>query len=223
MKLLVVDDETSILETVERKLQKEGFTVFTATTAEDAMRINKQVRPDLLVLDVMLPKRSGFDLCAAIRRESNVPIIFLTARVSEQDRVAGLELGADDYIVKPFSLAELAARVKSVLRRAAPHAPLDVVELGGLRVDPRTHVAELGGAVLDLSPKEFALLYFLAKHPGQVFSRETLLDRVWGEDAYVSPRTVDVHVRWLREKIETNSSSPERLVTVRGVGYKFIA
>lgn len=224
MKILVVDDESTILETVEHKLRKEGHTVFTAESAEEGMRVYRLVKPDLLLLDVMLPGRSGFDFAQAVRRDSQVPIIFLTARSAEKDRVEGLELGGDDYIVKPFSLAEMAARVKSVLRRSRNgEAPAEVVESGNLRIDPRTHTASLGGREVTLSPKEFALLLFLASHPGQVFSRDTLLDRVWGQDAYVSARTVDVHVRWLREHVESEPSKPVRLLTVRGVGYKFVA
>jgi len=224
MKILVVDDESTILETVEHKLRKEGHTVFTAESAEEGMRVYRLVKPDLMLLDVMLPGRSGFEFAQAVRRDSQVPIIFLTARTAEKDRVEGLELGGDDYVVKPFSLAELAARVKSVLRRSrSGEAPADVVESGDLRIDPRTHMTTLDGRDVTLSPKEFALLHFLASHPGQVFSRDTLLDRVWGQDAYVSVRTVDVHVRWLREHIEKVPSQPARLLTVRGVGYKFSA
>jgi len=223
MKILLVDDETTILETVENKLRKEGYTVFTAESAEEGMRLFKMVRPDLVVLDIMLPQRSGFDFCQAVRRNSSTPIVFLTARASEDDRVQGLEMGGDDYIVKPFSLAEVAARVKSVLRRTTADSPNEVIEKGDLRIDPRTHEAWLSGSPVTLSPKEFALLHFLAKHNGQVFSRETLLDRVWGEDSFVSSRTVDVHIRWLRERIEAEASKPVKLVTVRGVGYKFVA
>jgi DNA-binding response OmpR family regulator len=223
MKILVVDDEAIIVETVETKLRKEGYTIFTADTAEEGKRLFKLVKPDLLILDVMLPNRSGFDLCRSIRKDSKVPIIFLTARVSEADRVQGLEMGADDYVGKPFNLGELAARVKAVMRRASNHNPSGVVELGALRIDPGTHEASLNGKPLILAPKEFALLYFLASNPGQVFSRDHLLDRVWGPDSFVSTRTVDVHVRWLRERIETEPSFPELILTVRGIGYKFTA
>lgn len=223
MKILLVDDETTILETVENKLRKEGHTVFTAESAEDGMRLFKMVRPDLVLLDIMLPQRSGFDFCRAVRRDSSTPIVFLTARASEDDRVQGLEMGADDYIVKPFSLAELAARVKSVLRRTSVDTPMEIIETDDLKIDPRTHEAWLNDSLLSLSPKEFALLYFLARHRGQVFTRETLLDRVWGQDSYVSSRTVDVHIRWLRERIESEASRPKKLLTVRGVGYKFAA
>lgn len=223
MKLLIVDDEPTILETVETKLRREGYSVFAASTAEEGMRIFKQVKPDLLILDVMLPNRSGFDLCRAIRKDNNVPIIFVTARASEEDRVAGLELGADDYLVKPFNLAELAARVKAVLRRSSSDSGSGVVESGNLKINPTTHEITLGDQPLLLSPKEFALLHFLCSNKGRVFSRDALLDRVWGPDSYVSPRTVDVHIRWLREHVEPDAAKPTRLVTVRGVGYKFVA
>lgn len=222
MKILVVDDEANIVETVEHKLRKEGYTVFSADSAEEGMRLYKLVKPDLLVLDVMLPQRSGFELAKVLRKDSKVPIIFLTARTSEEDRVDGLDL-ADDYVTKPFSLAELAARVKSVLRRTTGETPHEIIESNNLKIDPRTHEVWLDEAPLQLSPKEFALLHFLSRNKGQVFSRETLLDRVWGQDAYVSTRTVDVHIRWLRERIEADASKPLRLLTIRGVGYKFIA
>lgn len=222
MKVLLVDDETTILETVETKLRKEGYSVFTATSAEDGMRLYRQAKPDLLILDIMLPQRSGFDLCKAIRKDSRVPIIFLTARADEGDRVSGFDVGGDDYVVKPFNLAELAARVKALLRRTTGDDPLEIVESGNLKIDPRTHEATLDGTPMSLSPKEFGLLHFLARNRGQVFTRDTLLDRVWGHEAYVNSRTVDVHVHWLRERIETEPSKPTRLVTVRGVGYKFV-
>lgn len=222
MKILVVDDEETILETVEHKLRKEGFTVFSAPSAEEGMRLYRLVKPDLLVLDIMLPQRSGIELARAIRRDSNVPVIFLTAKAAEDDRVKGLEL-ADDYVVKPFSLAELAARVKTVLRRVTGETPHETIESENLRIDPRTHEAWIDDKPVALSPKEFSLLHFMARNKGQVFSRETLLDRVWGQDAYVSARTVDVHIRWLRERIEPDPSKPRRILTVRGVGYKFVS
>lgn len=222
MKILVVDDEETILETVEHKLRKEGFTVFSAPSAEEGMRLYRLVKPDLLVLDIMLPQRSGIELARAIRRDSNVPVIFLTAKAAEEDRVKGLEL-ADDYVVKPFSLAELAARVKTVLRRVTGETPHETIESENLRIDPRTHEAWIDDKPVALSPKEFSLLHFMARNKGQVFSRETLLDRVWGQDAYVSARTVDVHIRWLRERIEPDPSKPRRILTVRGVGYKFVS
>ena len=222
MKLLIVDDEPAILETVEAKLRREGYSTFTAESAEEGLRLFRRVRPDLMILDIMLPGRSGFDLCRTIRKESAVPILFVSARAEESDRVKGLEIGADDYLVKPFSLGEMAARVKAILRRSTGEAAPETIERGDLKIDPRSHEATLSGTPLALSPKEFALLAFFAKNPGQVFSRETLLDRVWGHDAFVSARTVDVHVRWLRTRIEPDPNEPVRLLTVRGVGYKFV-
>jgi DNA-binding response OmpR family regulator len=217
----VVDDEPTILETVSAKLRREGFDVLASASAEDALRLFREHKPDLILLDVMLPGRSGFDLCRTIRRESAVPVIFLTARSSETDRVAGFDLGADDYVVKPFNLAELAARVKAVLRRTSSLAAEKTVEAGDLVVDPRSHEVRLGDRSLPLPPRQFALLYFLVVNRGQAFSRETLLDRVWGADAFVTARTIDVHVRWLRQHIEQDPAHPRLLVTVRGLGYKY--
>lgn len=222
MKLLIVDDEPSILEMVENRMRREGFSTFTASTAEAAHQLYKRVKPDLLLLDIMLPNRSGFDLCRAVRKDGNTPIIFVSARASEQDRIKGLELGADDYIVKPFHLSELVARIRAVLRRTMPDARLEKVETKDLQIDPTTHEVSFQGETLNLPPKEFALLYFLASHPGQVFSRDVLLDRVWGKDAYVTHRTVDVHIRWLRKRIEKDAENPQRLITIRGIGYKFV-
>lgn len=222
MKLLIVDDEPTILETVENKFRKEGFSTFVADSAEEGMRLFRRVKPDLVILDIMLPQRSGYDFCRAIRRDSQTPIIFLSAKADEADRIKGLELGADDYVVKPFNLSELAARVKAILRRATGEPVKEVIERGNLKIDPRSHEAWIDDKPLNLSPKEFALIYFLARNAGQVFSREALLDRVWGRDAFVSARTVDVHIRWLRTRIEQDAQNPIRLLTVRGVGYKFI-
>lgn len=222
MKVLIVDDEPTLLETVENRLRKDGFATFVAESAEEGMRLFKRVKPDLIILDIMLPQRSGYDLCRAVRRDSATPIIFVTAKADEQDRIKGLEMGADDYVVKPFNLSELAARVKAVLRRASGDSPQEAVERGNLKIDPRSHEVLLDDKPLTLSPKEFALLHFMARNAGQVFSREVLLDRVWGKDAYVSPRTVDVHIRWLRMHIEPDANNPTRLITVRGIGYKFV-
>ncbi len=221
MKVLVVDDESTILETLQIKLRKEGHSVFTAVTAEEGMKIFKQVKPDICLLDVMLPNRSGFDLCRAIRKDSEVPVIFLTARGSESDRIAGFDLGADDYIVKPFNLAEVAARVRAVLRRATADVDDEPVECAGVRIDPKSHQAWVEDKVLELSPREFNLLHFFMRHPGQAFTRDALIDRVWGADAFVDSRTVDVHIRWLRQHIEEDPANPSRILTVRGVGYKF--
>lgn len=224
MKVLVVDDETPIVEAVAYSLRKEGFETLTAGDAEECMDGVRSFEPDLIVLDVMLPSASGFDVCRMLRKQSNIPIIMLTARAEETDKVVGLELGADDYIVKPFSMRELIARVKTILRRAGnpfESSGARTIQDGILSIDPSRFECSVGEKRVDLSPKEFDLLRFLVTHPDQVFSRQSLLDRVWGADAYVEDRTVDVHVRWLREKIEDNPSRPERIVTVRGIGYKY--
>lgn len=221
MKLLIVDDEPTILETVDLRMRREGHTTFMADSAEEGMRLYKRVRPDLILLDIMLPQRSGYDLCRAVRKDGTTPIIFLSARAAENDRIRGFEMGGDDYVTKPFNLSELAARVKAVLRRSSGLVSDEAAESGNLRLDPKTHEAVLGDSKIDLMPREFALLHFFMRHPGQVFSREVLLDRVWGENAFVNSRTVDVHIRWLRMRIEEDANSPKRLLTVRGVGYKF--
>jgi DNA-binding response OmpR family regulator len=222
MTILIVDDEVAILETLELKFRKEGFTTFVAESAEDGMRLFKKVKPDLVVLDIMLPNRSGHDFCRAVRRENQTPIIFVSARAAEEDRIAGLEMGADDYVVKPFNMSELVARVKAILRRSGADVSLDVIERGELKIDPKTHDVTLAGQPLTLSPKEFALLSFLAKNAGNVFSRETILDRIWGKDSYVTARTVDVHIRWLRMRLASCEDTANRIVTVRGFGYKFV-
>lgn len=222
MKVLIVDDEPTILETIETKLRREGYTTFVAVSAEQGLNLFRKVKPDLIILDIMLPNRSGFEMCQVIRQESQTPVIFLSAKNEERDRIKGLELGADDYVSKPFNLNELAARVKAVLRRSTGETLPEVLEVGDLKIDPRSHEAFRSGRKLALSPREFSLLYFLVKNEGRVFSREVLLDRVWGRDAYVSERSVDVHIRWLRVHIEADPMAPERLITVRGVGYKFM-
>jgi DNA-binding response OmpR family regulator len=186
------------------------------------MRLFKKIKPDIVILDIMLPNRSGHDFCRAVRKENQTPIIFVSARASEEDRIAGLEMGADDYVVKPFNMSELVARVRAILRRATSEAAPDLIERGNLKIDPRTHEAFIDGKLTTFSPKEFALLLFLAKNAGQVFTRETLLDRVWGKDAYVTSRTVDVHIRWLRMRLEKDQNAPERIITIRGIGYKFV-
>lgn len=223
-KVLVVDDETPIVEAVAYSLRKEGFQTASALDAEQCLAAVETFQPDLIILDVMLPSASGFDVCRTVRRSSNVPIIMLTARAEETDRVVGLELGADDYIIKPFSMRELVARVKTILRRAGTVQDAVTerpIQERDLLIDPARFEVRLGERRVDLSPKEFDLLRFLISHPGQVFTRQALLDRVWGADAYVEDRTVDVHIRWLREKIEALPSRPERILTVRGVGYKY--
>lgn len=223
MKILVVDDEQPLLDALQYALQREGFEVIIATDSEEALQVFSEQNPNLVILDVMLPARSGFEVCQILRKRSNVPIIMLTAKGTESDRVVGLEIGADDYVTKPFSMRELMARIRSVLRRASsPSAPAGpILKASDLVLDVNQYEARLGDNPLDLSPKEFELLRFLMEHRGQVFSRQTLLDRVWGEDKYIEERTVDVHIHWLREKIEPDPRKPKYLLTVRGVGYKF--
>ncbi len=222
MKILIVEDEPSLLETIARQLSKDGHTVVTSQTAEDAIKQFRLQRPDLIVLDVMLPGRSGFELSRVIREESKVAILFLSARASESDRLQGFEVGGDDYLTKPFNLAELSARVRAILRRSIPASDAKPISVGSLKVDPDRHEAWVRESRLELKPKEFALLYFLASNPGKVFTRDALLDRVWGPDAYVTPRTIDVHVSWLRKQIEAGNGESPRIVTVRGIGYKFV-
>jgi DNA-binding response OmpR family regulator len=222
MTLLIIDDEPAITETLEAKFRKEGYTTFIAESAEDGMRLFRKIKPDLIILDIMLPNRSGHDLCRAIRREHQTPIIFVSAKASDEDRILGLEMGADDYVTKPYNMTELAARVKAILRRSTVEVTSDIIERGDLKIDPKTHEISVAGNQIVLSPKEFALLYFMARNSGQVFSREALLDRVWGKDSYVTSRTVDVHVRWVRTRIEKDPNMPEKIVTVRGIGYKFV-
>ena len=223
MKLLVVDDEGPIREALAYNFRREGFDVDTAEDVGECLIKTRDRKPNLIILDVMLPSGSGFDVCRVIRAESAVPIILLTARADEFDRVLGLNLGADDYVVKPFSMRELTARTRSLMRRFESKDSLaqTVLETDGLRIDPGRVYVERDGEELALPPRAISLLIFLAAHPGQVFTRDTILDRVWGSDAYVTERTVDVHVRWIREKIERTPSSPRLLLTVRGIGYKF--
>ena len=223
MKVLVVDDEQPIVQSVAYSLSKEGYKALTASDAEEGLHTLRTEQPDLVILDVMLPAASGFDLCRLIRKDSKVPIIMLTARADETDRVVGLELGADDYVTKPFSMRELMARVKSVLRRSFTDetSTRRPVQVGVLKIDPSFYEVNVNDKPVELSPKEFQLLYFLASNPDQVFTRRVLLDRVWGEANYVEERTVDVHMHGLREKIEANPARPQMLLTVRGVGYRF--
>lgn len=221
-RILVVDDELPIAEAIAYNLKKAGYQVQTAADAETCLRIARASPPSLIILDIMLPSISGFDVCRLLRQHGDVPIIMLTARTAEMDRVKGLELGADDYVTKPFNMRELLARVKSVLRRSMPsQIGAEALEAGDLVIDVARHEVRLRGNPLNLAPKEFELLRYLVAHTGRVFTRQQLLDRVWGTDAFVDERTVDVHIRWLREKIEDDPSHPRYLLTVRGVGYKF--
>lgn len=214
--VLVVDDEPAIVELVTFHLEEEGFQVRSVGDGIEAMTMVRGGWPDILVLDVMLPGRDGLTLCREIRRESTLPIILVTARSAEVDRILGLELGADDYITKPFSPRELTARVKAVLRRqmAAHPAPT------GLVIDPERHLVTVDGRQVTLTTTEFRLLHSLAARPGRVMSREELLERLWADEVAGESRTIDVHIRHIREKIEADPSHPQFLQTVRGVGYR---
>jgi phosphate regulon transcriptional regulator PhoB len=223
MKILVVEDESELAEVVVYNLRQQGYSAIIASDAEMAMKLVHERRPDLILLDVMLPGGSGIEICRRLRQEGdNVPILMLTARAAENDRINGLETGADDYLTKPFSMRELMARVKALLRRAGTveESTKIVLAVLDLVMDVEKREAMLKGESLALSRKEFDLLTFLARHPGRVFDRSTLLNNVWGEDTFITERTVDVHIRWLREKIEPLPSTPQYLRTVRGMGYK---
>ncbi|MBM3129412.1 MAG: response regulator transcription factor [Chloroflexi bacterium] len=223
-RILVVDDEPQVLEVLKLYLTRDGFRVHTAADGEAALSAFETHAPDLVVLDLMLPKLDGLSVFKRLRAQRAVPIIMLTARGDEVDRVLGLELGADDYVVKPFSPREVVARVKNVLRHRAPPADDSgerAIALGDLRIDPGARAAQVAERQVELTSKEFDLLYFLARHPGQVFTRAQLLDKVWGYEFFGDASTVTVHIRRLREKIETNPAEPRYLATVWGVGYKF--
>ena len=224
-KILVVDDEPAIVEVLVYNLQRANYTVVIARDGEEALAKAREEIPDLVILDLMLPQLDGLEVCRALRRERDVPIIMLTARDSEVDRVVGLELGADDYVVKPFSVRELMARVGSVLRRAAPpqhEAEADSVNVGGLAIDAVRHEARLLDSELVLTALEFDLLHCLARHAGQVLNREQLLAQVWGYDYYGDLRVVDAAVKRLRSKLRQAAPDRELIVTVRGVGYRLV-
>jgi DNA-binding response OmpR family regulator len=222
---LIVDDEPPIIELLAYNLKRANYQVLVARDGEEALAQARQGQPDLIILDLMLPKLDGLEVCRALRRERDVPIIMLTARDAEVDRVVGLELGADDYVVKPFSVRELMARVRNVLRRATAQ-PADVttapVQAGGLRVDPARHEARWGDTDLDLTALEFDLLHTLARHAGQVLTREQLVEQVWGYDYYGDLRVVDAAVKRLRAKLRQATPGIELVTTVRGVGYKLV-
>ena len=224
-RVLVVEDEETLLFTIAHNLRREGYSVITAARGDDALRIAREEAPDLIVLDLMLPGVDGMQVTRLLRRDMDVPIIMLTALGGERDRVAGLDSGADDYLTKPFGMRELLARVRALLRRsgskAQPVAEVQRVVSRDLEVDLERHEFRRAGRVLALKPKEFELLLFFVQHPGRVFSREQILNEVWGHDFYGGARTVDVHVRWLRQKIEEDPATPERIRTVRGSGYLF--
>jgi DNA-binding response OmpR family regulator len=222
--VLVVDDEPIVREVVVRYLEREGYRTLEAADGDRARELLEREKLDLVVLDLMLPGTSGLTLCRWIRTRSDVPVIMLTARGEESDRIVGLELGADDYVTKPFSPRELAARVRTVLRRAARQpAEREPLTFGDLEIDAATREVTRAGQALRLTAKEFDLLWFLASNPRQVFSRSQLMDRVWGYEAALDTGTVTVHVRRLREKIEDDPSQPRFLETVWGVGYRFAA
>ncbi len=221
-KILVVDDELDIVKVVRAYLEQSGFYVITAPDGQQALTMFRHERPDLIVLDLNLPKLNGLDVCRTIRRESNVPIIMLTARVEEADRLIGLEVGADDYIVKPFSPREVAARVRTVLRRSssAPEQPA-LITVGALSIDPIKHEVQLHNRSIDLTPSEFNILLALASQPGRAFSRMDLLDAAQGEAYEGYERSIDVHIKNLRQKLGDEPRDPNYILTVYGVGYKF--
>jgi DNA-binding response OmpR family regulator len=223
--ILLVDDEDSVQKLLTYPLERDGFRVVAARDGEEALQRFAAEPVDLVVLDIMLPKLDGLEVCKRLRAESSVPIIMLTARDDEFDTVLGLELGADDYITKPFSIREFRSRVRALLRRAGTAQRAretgEVLEAGPLRIDPDRRTAQLDGKAIELTYVEFELLRTLAASPGRVFSRRALLEAVWGDAAYREPRTIDVHVRHLREKLERDPSEPDLILTVRGAGYRF--
>ncbi|WAA12276.1 response regulator YycF [Fervidibacillus halotolerans] len=224
-KILVVDDEKPIADILQFNLKKEGYEVYCAYDGEEALQKVDELKPDLILLDIMLPERDGMEVCREVRKKYEMPIIMLTAKDSEIDKVLGLELGADDYVTKPFSTRELLARVKANIRRhkqvttAAVQNETNEITIGSLVIHPDAYMVSKRGQKIELTHREFELLYYLAKHLGQVMTREHLLQTVWGYDYFGDVRTVDVTVRRLREKIEDNPSHPDWLVTRRGVGY----
>lgn len=228
--VLIVEDDTSILEAVAFNLERDGHEVLRAEDGVAGLELARAERPDLVLLDVMLPRMSGLDVCRILRDEQPVPILMLTARDSEADKIQGLDLGADDYVTKPFSMRELRARVSSALRRDQLSRSVavdgrtegDRLEGGGIVLDLVAHDVTVHGDVVSLRPREFALLEYLMRHPGQALSREMILESVWGYSYVGETRTVDVHVRWLREKLEEDPAHPAHLQTVRSVGYKFV-
>jgi DNA-binding response OmpR family regulator len=222
-RILLVDDEANLRHTVGYALRHEGYEVASAEDGEKALELFRSTKPDLVVLDVMLPRMDGLAVCRAIRRESDVPVIMLTARDTELDTVVGLEVGADDYLTKPFSMVELVARIRAMLRRAAPRhgTPPERVEHRGLTIDVARRRVTLDGGDVELKPREFDLLAHLAGSPGRVFTREQLLASVWGLEYTGDPRTVDTHVKTLRERLGDEVERPRWIETVRGVGYRF--
>jgi two-component system phosphate regulon response regulator PhoB len=224
-RVLLIEDDRDIVELVRYNLEREGFQVASATDGATGLAQVRKAPPDILLLDLMLPKLSGLDICKEIRRDTSLnrlPILMLTARGEEADRVVGLEIGADDYVTKPFSPRELGARVKALLRRTEPtNEPSRVIEARGLTIDPSSYRVARDSKPVTLSTLEFRLLYYLATRPNRVFTRDQLLDAVWGTERFVTPRSVDVYIRRLREKVEIDADHPAFLKTVRGAGYMF--
>lgn len=221
-KILVIEDDPTVAEAVVEKLRSSGFRTIERHTGRDGLAAFRDEEPDLVILDLMLPGMDGLDVFRALRKHSSVPVIMLTAKASESDRVAGIEMGADDYIVKPFYMRELVARVKMVLRRAkAGVEPVEeIIRVRGISIDRARRTVTAGDREVTLTPQEFALLECLARNHGRALTREVILQQAWGESEYIDPRTVDVHIRWLREKLEDDPSAPRHILTVRGVGYK---
>jgi len=224
-KILIVEDDQNLLTTLEYNLLSEGYHVITAVDGVQALDTARNEKPELILLDVMLPKLSGFEVCRILRKEMTIPILMLTAKTGEIDKIVGLEIGADDYMTKPFSMRELLARVHAMLRRVdmvktQPVTEEEYLKIGDLEIDINRHRAFCRDTPLDLTPKEYDLLVFLARNKGFVFSREQLLEKVWGYDYAGDTRTVDVHIRWLRQKIELDPAHPRVILTVRGTGYK---
>jgi DNA-binding response OmpR family regulator len=219
--VLVVDDEPTLVATLKYNLEREGYTVVTASDGDKAIALARAERPDLMILDLMLPAVDGLEVCRILRREMSLPILMLTARAGEVDKVVGLEIGADDYVTKPFSTRELLARVRALLRRTTTPLDEEVLVSGNLRVDMKRREVSRNDKPIELKPKEMELLIYFMRNKGRAFTREQLLREVWGYDFYGDSRTVDVHVSWLRQKIEDQPGKPVRILTVRGVGYRF--
>ncbi len=227
--ILLADDDEMIVDALRFQLEREGYNVLTAHDGVEALHLARTKDPDLVLLDVLMPKMQGWEVCKLIRTESTVPILMLTARGAEMDRVMGLELGADDYIVKPFSFSELLARIRANLRRVQFSAQepdkrgSEIVEIGPVTIDRKRHLVARDGEAVKLSQREYDLLIALIEAEGAVVARGELLDRVWGEEWIGDPRTLDVHIRWCREKLEDNPSRPKLIQTVRGVGYRLVS
>ena len=224
--VLIIEDEENISEAIQYNLRQNGYQVLAAEDGLKGLGIIENQQVDLLILDIMLPGMDGLDVCKEIRKTSNMPIIMLTAKIEEYNKVVGLELGADDYVTKPFSMSELLARIKSLLRRynmnnRSEDEPSNILESGDLLVDLNKHIATIEKTPLDLRPKQFDLLTFFLRNKGKALSRDQILENLWGHDYIGDVRTVDVHVRWLREIIEKDSRKPNRIITVRGFGYRF--